>query len=358
MAIRVLIVDDSATARAVLSEILQGEPSIEVVGTASDAYIARDKIVDLRPDVICLDVEMPRMDGITFLKRLMHYMPIPVIMVSSLTQAGAKTTLEALEAGAVDFVAKPHSNIYDGKDEMRDELIAKIKVASKAKVQQRILRNIQQANTTSLAETTNKILAIGASTGGTEALKDVLMGLPRNGPGTVIVQHMPANFTGAFADRLNSLCAMEVREARNGDSIVPGLVLIAPGDYHMVVRRSGSRYYVEIGSGDKVSGHRPSADVLLHSVAKIAGSNSIGVILTGMGGDGARGLLAMRNAGARTLGQDEESCIVYGMPKVAFDLGAVERQLPLHAIAKGILELISHLTHRSQNLFYNNGSDI
>lgn len=347
MAIRVLIVDDSATARAVLSEILQGEPSIEVVGTASDAYIARDKIVDLRPDVICLDVEMPRMDGITFLKRLMHYMPIPVIMVSSLTQAGAKTTLEALEAGAVDFVAKPHSNIYDGKDEMRDELIAKIKVASKAKVQQRILRNIQQANTTSLAETTNKILAIGASTGGTEALKDVLMGLPRNGPGTVIVQHMPANFTGAFADRLNSLCAMEVREARNGDSIVPGLVLIAPGDYHMVVRRSGSRYYVEIGSGDKVSGHRPSADVLLHSVAKIAGSNSIGVILTGMGGDGARGLLAMRNAGARTLGQDEESCIVYGMPKVAFDLGAVERQLPLHAIAKGILELIyTHSTTR------------
>ena len=340
MAIRVLIVDDSATARAVLSEILQGEPSIEVVGTASDAYIARDKIVDLRPDVICLDVEMPRMDGITFLKRLMHYMPIPVIMVSSLTQAGAKTTLEALEAGAVDFVPKPHSNIYDGKDEMRDELIAKIKVASKAKVQQRILRNIQQANTTSLAETTNKILAIGASTGGTEALKDVLMGLPRNGPGTVIVQHMPANFTGPFADRLNSLCAMEVREARNGDSIVPGLVLIAPGDYHMVVRRSGSRYYVEIGSGDKVSGHRPSADVLLHSVAKIAGSNSIGVILTGMGGDGARGLLAMRNAGARTVGQDEESCIVYGMPKVAFDLGAVERQLPLHAIAKGILELI------------------
>ncbi|MCX6074521.1 MAG: chemotaxis response regulator protein-glutamate methylesterase [Campylobacterales bacterium] len=340
MAIRVLIVDDSATARAVLTDILSSDPMIEVVGTASDAYIARDKIVELRPDVICLDVEMPRMDGITFLKRLMHYMPLPVIMVSSLTQSGAKTTLEALEAGAVDFVPKPHSHIYDGKDEMRDELLAKIKVASKVRVQKRNLSTISQANTTSLAETTNKILAIGASTGGTEAIKDLLLGLPRNAPGTIIVQHMPSNFTGPFAERLNGLCAMEVREARNGDSITPGVVLIAPGDYHMVVRRSGSRYYVEIGSGEKVSGHRPSVDVLFNSVAKIAGANAIGVILTGMGGDGARGLLAMRTAGARTLGQDEESCVVYGMPKVAFDLGAVERQLPLHAIAKGILELL------------------
>jgi len=340
MAIRVLIVDDSATARAVLSDILSGDPMIEVVGTASDAYIARDKIVELRPDVICLDVEMPRMDGITFLKRLMHYMPIPVIMVSSLTQAGAKTTLEALESGAVDFVPKPHSHIYDGKDEMRDELIAKIKIASRVKVKQHLLRNTAQANTTSLAETTNKILAIGASTGGTEALKDVLMGLPRNAPGTIVVQHMPANFTGAFAERLNSLCAMEVREARNGDSITPGLVLIAPGDYHMVVRRSGARYYVEIGSGEKVSGHRPSADVLLNSVAKIAGANAIGVILTGMGGDGAKGLLAMRNAGARTIGQDEESCVVYGMPKVAYELGAVENQLPLSKIANAILSVL------------------
>ncbi|MFZ3052741.1 MAG: chemotaxis response regulator protein-glutamate methylesterase [Sulfuricurvum sp.] len=340
MAIRVLIVDDSATARAVLTDILSGDPMIEVVGTASDAYIARDKIVELRPDVICLDVEMPRMDGITFLKRLMHYMPIPVIMVSSLTQAGAKTTLEALESGAVDFVPKPHSHIYDGKDEMRDELIAKIKIASRVKVKQHILRNTAQANTTSLAETTNKILAIGASTGGTEALKDVLMGLPRNAPGTIVVQHMPANFTGPFAERLNSLCAMEVREARNGDSITPGLVLIAPGDYHMVVRRSGARYYVEIGSGEKVSGHRPSADVLLNSVAKIAGANAIGVILTGMGGDGAKGLLAMRNAGARTIGQDEASCVVYGMPKVAYELGAVENQLPLSKIANAILAVL------------------
>jgi two-component system chemotaxis response regulator CheB len=261
-------------------------------------------------------------------------------MVSSLTQSGAKTTLEALEAGAVDFVPKLHSHIYDGKDEMRDELISKIKVASKVKVFKKELNNQIQANTTSLAQTTNKILAIGASTGGTEALKDVLIGLPRNAPGTVIVQHMPANFTAQFAQRLNSLCAMEVREARNGDSIIPGVALVAPGDYHMVVRRSGARYYVEIGNGEKVSGHRPSVDVLFNSVAKIAGANAIGVILTGMGSDGAKGLLAMKNAGARTIGQDEASCVVYGMPKVAHEIGAVEKQLPLNRVAEGILSLI------------------
>ena len=341
MPIRVLIVDDSATARAVLHDILDSDPTILVVGTANDAFIARDKIIELRPDVICLDVEMPRMDGITFLKRLMHYMPLPVVMVSSLTQSGAKTTLAALEAGAVDFVAKPHSYIYDGKDQMRDELITKIKSASKAKVMQHALRESIQVNTSSLLETTNKILAIGASTGGTEALKDVLMRLPRNAPGTVVVQHMPADFVAPFAERLNTLCSIEVREACNGDSIIPGVALIAPGDYHMVVRRSGARYYVEIGSGEKISGHRPSVDVMLHSVAKIAGANAVGVILTGMGRDGAKGLLAMRNAGAKTIGQDEMSCVVYGMPKVAFELGAVERQLPLHKIADGIVESLS-----------------
>lgn len=338
--IRVLIVDDSATARAVLREILESDPQIEVVASASDAYVARDKIVELKPDVVCLDVEMPRMDGITFLKRLMHYMPLPVVMVSSLTQNGAKTTLEALEAGAVDFVGKPHSHIYDGVESMREELLSKIKMASRVRVKQRSLETVRQANTTSLAETTNKILAIGASTGGTEALKDLLMGLPRNAPGTVIVQHMPSNFTGLFAERLNGLCSIEVREARNGDSIVPGVALIAPGDYHMVVRRSGARYYVEIGSGDKVSGHRPSVDVLFNSVGKIVGSNAIGVILTGMGGDGARGLLSMRHAGAKTIGQDEGSCIVYGMPKVAYELGAVEVQLPLRDISRKIIEWV------------------
>jgi len=340
MSIRVLIVDDSATARAVLYEILSSDPLIEVVATASDAYIARDKIVELKPDVVCLDVEMPRMDGITFLKKLMHYIPVPVVMVSSLTQNGAKTTLEALESGAVDFVGKPHSHIYDGVDSMKEELLAKIKMASKVKVRQRSLKSLQQANTNSLSETTNKILAIGASTGGTEALKDVLMALPRNAPGTVVVQHMPSNFTGPFAERLNGLCSMEVREARNGDSITPGVVLIAPGDYHMVVRRSGARYYVEIGTGEKVSGHRPSVDVLFNSIAKVVGTNAVGVILTGMGGDGARGLLAMRHAGAMTLGQDEASSVVYGMPKVAYELGSVIKQLPLSKIPNGILEAL------------------
>lgn len=340
MAIRVLIVDDSATARAVLREILESDPSFEVVATASDAYIARDKIVELKPDVICLDVEMPRMDGITFLKKLMHYMPMPVVMVSSLTQSGAKTTLEALEAGAVDFVPKLHSHIYDSKDEMRDELIAKIKMAAKVKVFKKELNTNKSANMTSLAETTNKIVAIGASTGGTEALKEVLMGLPRNSPGIVIVQHMPANFTAPFAQRLDSLCAMEVREAKNGDSITPGVVLVAPGDFHMVVRRSGARYFVEIGSGEKISGHKPSVDVLFNSVAKIAGSNAIGVILTGMGADGAKGLLAMKRAGARTIGQDEASCVVYGMPKIAHDIGAVDKQVALSKIANSVLSLI------------------
>lgn len=340
MSIKVLIVDDSATARAVLCDILESDPSIEVVATASDAYIARDKIVELRPDVICLDVEMPRMDGITFLKKIMHYMPIPVVMVSSLTQSGAKTTIEALEAGAVDFVPKLHSHIYDGKDEMKDELISKIKTASKARVFKRELKNQVRINNTSLAETTNKILAIGASTGGTEALKDVLSRLPRNAPGTVVVQHMPANFTAPFAERLNSLCAMEVKEAKNGDSITPGVVLVAPGDYHMVIRRSGARYYVEIGSGEKVSGHRPSVDILFNSVAKIAGANAVGVILTGMGSDGAKGLLNMRNAGARTIGQDEASCVVYGMPKIAYEIGAVEKQSALDNIAQSILSCI------------------
>jgi two-component system chemotaxis response regulator CheB len=267
-------------------------------------------------------------------------MPLPVVMVSSLTQSGAKTTLEALEAGAVDFVPKPHSYIYDGKDEMRDELIAKVKAASRAKVFQKTLSTPQVANQTSLSQTTNKIVAIGASTGGTEALKDVLMALPRNAPGIIIVQHMPANFTPLFAQRLNSLCSIEVREAKNGDSVTNGLALIAPGDFHMVLRRSGARYYVEIGNGEKVSGHRPSVDVLFNSVAKIGGANAIGVILTGMGADGAKGLLAMKNAGANTIGQDEASCVVYGMPKVSYEIGAVEKQLPLGKIADGIISFI------------------
>lgn len=343
MGIKVLIVDDSATARAVLTEILSSDPDISSVETAVDAYVARDKILKSKPDVICLDVEMPRMDGITFLKKLMQYMPLPVVMVSSLTQRGAKTTLDALEAGAIDVVAKPHSNIYDGSDEIREELLSKVKSAARAKVQIKSTDVIKAKPLTylgALSETTQKIVAIGASTGGTEALKEVLMQLPRNSPGIIIVQHMPANFTNQFAQRLNSLCEVEVKEAKNGDTIGIGQVLLAPGDVHMVLRRSGHRYYVQLGTGEKVSGHRPSIDVLFNSVSKSAGSNAVGVILTGMGSDGAKGLLNMRKVGARTIGQDEKSCVVYGMPKVAYELGAVDIQTPLQNIPKKILELI------------------
>jgi len=339
MAIRVLIVDDSATARAAVKEILESDRDIEVVGIAPDAFVARDRIVELKPDVICLDVEMPRMDGITFLRKLMQYMPTPVIMVSSLTQKGAQTTLDALEAGAVDFVPKPHSNIYDGKDEIRDELVAKVKMAARAKVGKIITPeySIEKLSYKALSETTDKVIAIGASTGGTEAIKDVLTRLPANTPGIIIVQHMPASFTKPFADRLNDLCAIEVKEAENGEHLGVGKALIAPGDFHMVLRRSGARYLVEIGTGEKVSGHRPSVDVMFNSVAKTAGANSLGVILTGMGADGARGLLAMRNAGAKTLGQDEKSCVVYGMPKAAYELGGVERQVHLGMMSEAII---------------------
>lgn len=339
MSIKVLIVDDSATARAVVREVLESDPEIDVVATAQDAFVARDKILEHHPDVICLDVEMPRMDGITFLKKLMEYKPTPVVMISSLTQRGATTTLEALESGAVDFVPKPHSNIYDGIDEIKEEIISKVKAAARVKVKIKKREDKpQKVSYTSLSETTDKVIAIGASTGGTEAIREVLMRLPQNVPGIVIVQHMPSNFTKSFADRLNELCAVEVKEAQNGDYLGVGKVLIAPGDYHMVLRRSGARYFVEIGAGDKVSGHRPSVDVLFNSVAKTAGVNAIGVIMTGMGADGAKGLLSMKQAGAKTIGQNEESSIVYGMPKVAYELGAVDKQYSLENIAEAIVK--------------------
>jgi len=342
MPINVLIVDDSATARAVLTDILKSDPEIGTVDTAPDAYVARDKIVNNRPDVICLDVEMPRMDGITFLRKLMQHVPVPVVMVSSLTQKGAKTTLDALDAGAIDFVPKPHSNIYEGSEDIRKDLLEKVKTASRAQV---IKHKASKGGAPleykgALSETTQKIVAIGASTGGTEALKDVLSKLPRNSPGIIVVQHMPANFTAQFAQRLDSICEVEVKEAKNGDTVGIGQVLLAPGDLHMVLRRSGHRYYVQLGSGDKVSGHRPSVDVLFNSVSKAAGSNAVGVILTGMGADGAKGMLNMKKAGAKTIGQDKISCVVYGMPKVAFELGGVDKQFPLDKIPKAILDLI------------------
>lgn len=344
MAIRVLIVDDSATAREVLSNALSKDSEIEVIATAPDAYTARDKIVTLKPDVVCLDVEMPRMDGITFLRKIMKYMPVPVLMVSSLTQKGASVTLDALEAGAVDFVAKPHQNIYDGIDDIEKELISKVKMVASSNIQARILKRVDNEKESekkySLSNTTNKIIAIGASTGGTVALAELIKSFPRDIPGTVIVQHMPAGFTDSFAKRLNEISQVEVVEAKDGDTISKGKVLIAPGDYHMVIRREGAQYKIKLGTGDKISGHRPSVDVLFNSVSKYAAGNAIGIILTGMGSDGAKGLLKMKISGSKTIGQSEKSCVVYGMPKVAKDIGAVEFELNLEDINNKLISLL------------------
>lgn len=344
MGLNVLIVDDSATARAVLTSILKNDPEISSIDTAPDAYVARDKIVAQKPDVICLDVEMPRMDGISFLKKLMQYMPIPVVMVSSLTTKGASTTLDALDAGAIDFIPKMHSNLYEGRSAIEDELLEKVKAAAKVKVKAREpFKKVKSDLKYETLTTTQKIVAIGSSTGGTDALKTLLTKLPANTPGILIAQHMPPSFTLQFANRLNELCEMEVKEAENGDVVGVGKVLIAPGDKHMVLRRSGARYYVEIGGGQKVSGHRPSVDVLFNSVAKAAGENAIGVILTGMGRDGAQGLLNLKESGGKTIGQDEASSIVYGMPKVAYELGGVETQVPLDKISETILKTLSSM---------------
>lgn len=344
MAIRVLIVDDSATARTVLTEALSKDREIEVIGTAPDAYIARDKIISLKPDMICLDVEMPRMDGISFLRKLMKHYPIPVLMVSSLTQKGAEVTLDALEAGAIDYVGKPHSHIYDGINEIEKELIQKVKMVASSNISARA-KKLGEASPVvkkyALAETTNKLIAIGSSTGGTVALAELLKKFPKNMPGTVIVQHMPAGFTNSFAQRLNDLCEVDVKEAENGDIVGRGKVLIAPGDLHMIIKREGGNYRVQIGTGKKVSGHRPSVDVLFNSVAKHAGKNAIGIILTGMGSDGAKGMLAMKNSGSYTIGQDEKSCVVYGMPKVAFDIGGTCSVKPLDKIADDVVDYLN-----------------
>jgi two-component system, chemotaxis family, protein-glutamate methylesterase/glutaminase len=342
--VRVLIVDDSATARHILREILESDKRIEVVGLAADAFIARDMIVELKPDVVCLDVEMPRMDGVTFLQKLMSHFPTPVVMVSSLTRKSAQVTLDALEAGAVDYVAKPHSNIYDGKDEIRDELIQKVIDASYARVQKKVPKISIGTNRLSIAETTKKVIAIGSSTGGTEALKVVLQGMPKNSPAIIIVQHMPDSFISPFAARLDSLCDIDVKVAKNGDFLEIGTAYIAQGGLHMVLRRSGARYYIEIGEGKKVSGHCPSVDVLFNSVSKVAGANALGVILTGMGADGAKGMFNMHQAGAKTIAQSEETCVVFGMPKEAIKLGGVDKIVPLGEISQSIVVTLSTLS--------------
>jgi two-component system chemotaxis response regulator CheB len=345
--VRVLVVDDSALVRQLLSRGLAMDPDIEVVGSAGDPYEARDKIVQLRPDVLTLDVEMPRMDGVDFLRRLMPQYPIPVLMVSSLTQRGKQITLEALDAGAVDFIAKPTSDVARGLTGMLQELRTKVKLTAKANVSHWKNRpiakpdRVRAISSRALAESTDKVIAIGASTGGTEAIRKVIAQFPVNMPGVVIVQHMPAGFTRMFAERLNQLYPMEVKEAESGDRVMPGRVLIGPGGLHMQVVRSGGIYQVECKPGEPVSGHCPSVDVLMNSVARHVGANAIGVMLTGMGSDGADGMLAMRRAGARNLAQDEASSVVFGMPKVAYERGGAERLLPLEQIAPAVIELLS-----------------
>jgi len=339
--IKVLIVDDSAIVRRIFTQELSKHPDIEVIGSAPDPYVARDKIVHLQPDVVTLDIEMPRMDGISFLRKLMRYHPLPTIVVSSLTPRNSEMALEALECGAVDVLAKPGGSYSVG--DMSVQLVDKIRAAARARPQGPVnnggakgMHKTSPLVNSALKRTTHKLIALGASTGGTEALRAVLTRMPSNCPGIVVVQHMPPKFTTAFANRLNDLCQIEVREAKDGDSVLPGLALIAPGNYHMLLRRSGARYYVEVKSGPLVCHQRPSVDVLFCSVAQYAGANAVGVIMTGMGKDGAKGLLEMRNGGGRTIAQDEASCVVYGMPKEAVRSGAVEHVVPLDRIPETI----------------------
>ena len=344
--IRVLVVDDSALVRELLTAGLAKDPEIEVVGSAANPFIARDKIVELRPDVLTLDVEMPRMDGVDFLRRLMPQYPIPVIMVSALTQRGAQITLEALEAGAIDFVTKPSTDVARGLNQMLTDLRQKVKMAAQVDLSAWKRRAVKREKPgpvlvrTALSESTDKVIAIGASTGGTEAIRRVISSFPANMPGIVIVQHMPPGFTKHFSDNLNEICELDVQEAQTGDRVMPGRVLIAPGGKHMTVRRSGGIYLVDCQEGENVNGHCPSVDVLFHSVARYVAGNAVGVILTGMGGDGADGLLAMRQAGAKTIAQDEASCVVFGMPKVAIERGAVDRIGPLDSIPQLIVSTL------------------
>lgn len=347
--IKVLIVDDSAIVRKIFTQELSRYEDVQVVGTAPDPFVARDKILKLKPDVITLDIEMPRMDGLSFLKTLMKHYPIPTVIVSSLTARNSRMALDAMEIGALEVLAKPGGPFSVG--DMSVQLIEKIRSAAQAKFLLPHHTRVQASSGPAaplglspdheaLRETTHKVIAMGASTGGTEALKCVLTQMPPTCPGIVVVQHMPPKFTTAFAERLNGLCRIEVREACDGDSVTPGLALIAPGNLHMILKRSGARYHVDIKTGPLVCHQRPSVDILFHSVARHAGANALGVILTGMGKDGARGLLEMRRAGAHTIAQDEASCVVFGMPKEAIRQGSVKTVAPLEEIPAAILRAL------------------
>ena len=355
--IRVLVIDDSAVVRQAMVEILETDPEIEVMGTAGDPFIAAERLRKEVPDVITLDVEMPRMDGLTFLKKLMSQRPIPVVMCSSLVEEGAETTLRALEYGAVEIIQKPRMGAKQFIEESRIRICDVVKAAALARVHHKKAPDArtqerQQAQTKytadvimsapkpaskAMARTTERVVAVGASTGGTEALRDLLEALPPDAPGMVIVQHMPEKFTAAFAERLNNTCRVEVREAAKNDGVVTGRVLIAPGNKHTLLQRSGARYYVDVRDGPLVSRHRPSVDVLFRSAARYGGPKVVGVILTGMGDDGAAGMLEMKQAGAHTIAQDERSCVVFGMPQAAIKKGGVDEVLALGDIAGAVL---------------------
>lgn len=344
--IRVLVVDDSALMRGLLSQMIGMAPDMEVVGAAPDAPTAREMIKVLNPDVLTLDVQMPKMDGLEFLERLMRLRPMPVVMVSSYTEAGSDTTLKALELGAIDFIGKPRSDGGRSMENYADDLVEKIRAAKGA----RLRRSISTATPAIAAKPASqpkmvsggngKIIFVGASTGGTEAIKDFLLGIPADCPPILIVQHMPEAFTASFARRLDSLSAPRVIEAQGNEKVESGTVYVAPGHSHMAIKRSGSGYCIELAASPPVNRHRPSVDVLFDSAASLVGKKAVGVILTGMGKDGAQGLLRMRQAGARTFGQDEGSCVVYGMPREAFLIGGVEEQYPLDQISRRVLEAV------------------
>lgn len=347
--IRVLIVDDSALVRQTLSELLSSDPDIEIMGTATDPLMAVNKIKDEIPDVITLDVEMPNMDGITFLQKIMSQHPIPIVICSSLTSDGSATALKALEYGAVEIITKPRLGTKQFLEESRIHLCDVVKAAAsvnirkytsrKIEVEPKLSADVIMAKYTSKAmlQTTEKVVVVGASTGGTEALRIFLESFPLDSPGIVIVQHMPENFTTAFAKRLDSICRISVKEAENNDTVIRGRALIAPGNHHLLLKRSGARYYVEIKDGPLVSRHRPSVDVLFRSSARYAGRNAVGVIMTGMGDDGAKGMFELKEAGAYTIAQDEKTCVVYGMPHEAVKLGGVNKVLPLGNIAGAVI---------------------
>ena len=358
--VKVLIVDDSALVRQTLVSILETDPMIEIIGVAADPFIAVERIKECKPDVITLDIEMPRMDGLTFLKKLMSQHPIPVVVISTLTEKGTDSALLALEYGAVEVIAKPKVNTKALLEQSTIELCGKVRAAAQALIRKKSNLGsdrttngvepklsadaiISKAKYASMIQTTESVIAIGASTGGTEALRVVLEEFPADSPGIVVVQHMPEMFTKQFAKRLNDLCKVTVKEAENGDKVIRGQVLIAPGGKHMLVKRSGAMYHVEIMDGPLVNRHRPSVDVLFRSVARFAGKNAVGAILTGMGDDGAVGMLEMKEAGAYTVAQDEKTCVVFGMPKEAIKRGGVEKVVPLSEVTKTLLSKVKVL---------------